>query len=69
MGMDGCILLFKVMNRCKVVLLNMRWDLHLCSYYLSSIRVRPLLDRGDDWSGGGFIVLLICWDLQSGSSC
>lgn len=28
MGMDGCILLFKVMNRCEVVLLNMRWDLH-----------------------------------------
>lgn len=56
MGMDGCILLlFKVMNRCEVVLLNMRWDLHVCGYYLSSIRVRPLLDRGDDWSGGGFI--------------
>lgn len=29
MGMDGGILLlFKVMNRCKVVLLDMRWDLH-----------------------------------------
>lgn len=68
MGMDGCILLFKVMNRCKVVLFEYEVGSTLC-YYLSSIRVRPLLDRGDDWSGGGFIVLLICWDLQSGSSC
>lgn len=57
MGMDGCILLFKVMNRCKVVLLNMRWDT-LC-YYLSSIRVRPLLDGGDEWGGGPSVVNLL----------